>query len=52
MAAGMPFWSLEARVLGFELCGGTGVRERHRQFLLWRVGAHYFSDRVFSTVQR
>jgi hypothetical protein len=27
MAAGMPFWSLEACVLGFEPCGGAGARE-------------------------
>ena len=52
MAAGLPFWSLEARVLGFEPCGGAGVREQRRQFLLWRVEARYFCVGVFSTVQR
>ena len=52
MAAGMPFWSLEARVLGFEPCGGAGAREQRHRLLLWRMGARYFSDGVFCTVQR
>ena len=52
MAACLPFWSLEACVLGFEPCSGVEVREQRRWFLLWRMGARYFSDGVFSTVQR
>ena len=38
--------------MGFEPCGGAGAHEQRRRFLLWRVGARYFSDGVFSTVQR
>jgi hypothetical protein len=34
MAVGLLFWSLEARVLGFEPCGGAGAREQRRQLLL------------------
>ena len=52
MAASLPFWSLEARVLVFEPCGGAGAREQHRRFLLWRVEARDFCVGVFSTVQR
>ena len=33
-----PFWSLEARVLGFEQCGGEGAREKMAEPLAgaWR----------------
>jgi hypothetical protein len=52
MAVDLPFWSLKARVLDFEPCGSVGACEQRRWLLLWLVGARYFSDGVFSTVQR